>query len=132
MAEGFTYAAATEILKSKITSSTYVCLSTTTPTKTGANFTEPAASTGYSRKAFGSVNSSKTAQVTNSEIIFLFESLEDVGSITHVGLATSLTATPFLIAALDEPLTVTAGYVPLIRAKKFVVGLDKEALESYD
>lgn len=132
MAEGFTYSAATDILKSKITSGTYVCLSTTTPTKTGSNFTEPAASSGYSRKTFGTVDSGKTAQIANSDIIFLFEALEDVGSITHVGLASSATGTPFLIAALESPLTVSAGYVPLIRAHKLVVGLDKETLDAYE
>ena len=133
MAEGFTTSKATEILTSNITPNTYICLSSTTPTKTGSNFSEPAVSAGYIRKAIGPLNTSKEAQIANDEIIFIFEALEDCGSITHLGLADSnvIGSRVFLVAKLTNPMTVGAGYVPLIRKNKLVIGLDKEKLEAY-
>ena len=130
---GFTRNKATSILQTAIKSSTYVALSTTTPTETGANFTEPPASTGYVRQAFGEVNTTISGQVANKNIIFLFEALADCGSITHVGLSDTNTrgSTVFLMAELLAPLSVAAGYVPLIRANQFIIGLDKEELEAY-
>ena len=133
MATGFTRAKASEILMDVITSNCYVALSTTTPTATGENFTEPSATNGYKRHAFGGVNVSIPGQVANSEIIFLFEATGDCGSVTHVGLSNSSSRGDpvFLIAELSAPLSIYAGYVPLIRAKSFIIGLDKEVLESY-
>lgn len=132
MAEGFTYTEAKAILTERITEDTYVGLSSTTPNKDGGNFSEPAKSTGYVRAKFGPLNTDKPAQIANKNIIFVFEALEDCGSITHVGLFKSETApTPFLVARLTAPLTVGAGYVPLIRANRLVIGLDKETLDVY-
>ena len=133
MAVGFTESAASSILASKIKATTYVALSTTEPTKTGSNFTEPPASAGYARAKFGEVNTSISAQVTNNEYIFMFEALASCGTITHVGLSEngSRGGAVFLMGELTTPITVGVGYVPLIRPKKFIVGLDKEALESY-
>lgn len=133
MAEGFTTSRATKILTSNITTKTYVCLSSTTPTKTGGNFSEPAETAGYVRKAIGPLNTSIAAQIANDEIVFIFEALEDCGSITHLGLADSnvIGSEVFLTAKLTNALSVGAGYVPLIRKNKLVIGLDKEALESY-
>lgn len=133
MAEGFTRTRASKILADNIKATTYVALSTTTPDENGGNFSEPAAASGYTRKAFGTVNTTVPAQITNAEIIFIFESLEDCGSATHVGLCDTPTrgTDPFLVAELVNPITIGAGYVPLIRAKKLVIGLDKEALEAY-
>lgn len=133
MAEGFTTSKATEILTSNITTRTYICLSSTTPTKTGSNFSEPAEKSGYTRKPIGRLNTSIAAQIANDEVIFIFEALEDCGSITHIGLADSnvIGSKVFLVAKLTNPLTVSAGYVPLIRKNKLVIGLDKEALEPY-
>ena len=133
MAEGFTTSKATEILTSNITTKTYICLSSTTPTKTGSNFSEPAEKAGYVRKPIGPLNTSIEAQIANDEIVFIFEALEDCGSITHLGLSDSnvIGSRVFLVARLTNPLTVGAGYVPLIRKNKLVIGLDKEALEPY-
>lgn len=134
MAEGFTTSRATQILTSNITSRTYVCLSSTTPTKTGSNFSEPAEKAGYIRKSIGPLNTSIEAQIANDEIVFIFEALENCGSITHIGLSDSnvIGSSVFLVAKLTTPLTVGAGYVPLIRKNKLVIGLDKEALEPYE
>lgn len=132
MAQGFTRTAATSILVSRINNLTYVALSTTTPNEDGGNFTEPSPSHGYKRNRFGSINTSIPGQVTNDEIIFLYESTGE-DSITHVGLSDKEErgTNVFLMAQLLTPLTVSAGYVPLIRAKNFIIGLDKEELEAY-
>ena len=133
MAEGFTTSKATEILTKNITTRAYICLSSSTPTKTGGNISDPAEKTGYIRRPIGPLNTSIAAQIANDEIVFLFESLEDCGSITHLGLADSnvIGSKVFLMAKLTNPLTVGAGYVPLIRKNKLVIGLDKEKLEPY-
>lgn len=134
MAQGFTRARATKILTDNIKeTTTFIALSTTTPDENGGNFTEPPTSAGYTRRAFGPVNTSIQGQVANRDIIFVFEATEDCGSVTHVGLCDSSTrgSTPFLVGKLTNPITVGAGYVPLIRANKLVIGLDKEALEAY-
>lgn len=128
---GFTREAASAILSTWINSETYVCLSTTTPDVNGDNFTEPSQINGYERQRFGPTLLDIPGQVANSNIIFLFEATGDCGSITHVGLAKTDVSKPFLIAQLTTPLTVAKGYVPLIRAKQFIVGLDRETLEAY-
>ena len=131
MATGFTRETATSILSSWINSNTLVCLSTTTPDMNGDNFTEPSAANGYARHTFGPTLLDVPGQVANAQVIFLFEATGDCGSITHVGLARNYESKPFLVAQLSSPLSVAKGYVPLIRAKQFVIGLDKDTLEAY-
>lgn len=133
MATGFTRARASAILAGQIKSTTYVALSTTTPTVTGGNFTEPPTSAGYVRKALGVLDTSITAQIANKDYVFIFEALSDCGTITHVGLSDSLSrgSEVFLIGELATPIKVGTGYVPLIRPWKLKVGLDKAALEAY-
>ena len=132
MATGFTRSKATQILSSTLMNS-YVCLSTTTPDEHGNNFTEPSQANGYKRHQIGTLDTTIQGQVANQDIIFLFEATGDCGSVTHVGLSSEADwgAKPFLMAQLLAPLSITAGYVPLIRAHNFVVGLDKENLEPY-
>ena len=133
MATGFTRWAADHILYSWINSQTYVGLSNTTPDEDGNNFSEPYADTGYQRQQFGAVNTRIPGQIANGNIIFMFEAIESMGSFTHVGLfdAEKDWQKPFLVAQLSSPLTVNAGYVPLIRAEQFIIGLDKDYLEGY-
>ena len=125
MASGFTYAKALSILQTHIKSGTYVCLSTTTPDLSGSNFTEPAASAGYVRQKIGDIQSSGQAQISNKNIIFLFEALADCGTITHIGLSDSegRGSGVFLVAELSSPVSVPSGYVPLIRAGNLKIGL---------
>lgn len=132
MATGFTRAEATSILES-VVKGAYVALSTTTPAADGSNFNEPSGTTGYQRQEFGTLDTSILGQVANSNIIFLFEAVQDVGSVTYVGLSTGiLPGDPvFLMVKLPNPVPITAGYVPLIRPRKFIIGLDKSSLESY-
>ena len=133
MAQGFTRTRASKILADNIKTDTYIALSTTTPDENGGNFAEPPTASGYSRQKFGDINTSVKAQVANKGIIFLFEATEDCGSITHVGLSDSKDrgGIVFLTGKLTNPITVGAGYVPLIRARKLVIALDKEAIEPY-
>lgn len=128
---GFTNSKANDILKSAIPSTTYVGLSTTTPNDSGGNVSEPAASTGYSRKQIGTLDYSINKQIANKEYIFLFECLASAGTAVSVILASSASGTPFFSADLTSPLTMNAGYVPLIRPWKLKIGLDKSALDSY-
>jgi hypothetical protein len=130
----FTRAKASSILASNINSGVYIGLSTTTPTVTGGNFSEPSFAAGYERSQFGTVDSSKQAQVANGAIIFFNETLgEGWGTITHFGLFSNKSdTTPFFVGELTSPLTIGAGYVPIFRAHQLVIGLDRGALESYD
>ena len=89
MAQGFTRARATKILTDNIKTDTYIALSTTTPNENGGNFTEPPTENGYVRAKFGTINSVIPAQITNADIIFIFEALADCGSVTHIGLCDS-------------------------------------------
>ena len=132
MATGFTRKKATDMLRSAMAGK-YVALSTTTPDQDGANFTEPPSTAGYQRQSIGALDDKISGQIANASIIFLFEATGDCGSITHVGLSDSSVrgSDVFLVAQLSQPLSVSAGYVPLIRAHGFVVGLDKASLDDY-
>lgn len=125
MASGFTYEKALSILQTHIKSGTYVCLSTTEPNLDGGNFTEPPTSAGYIRQVIGPIAASGQAQISNQQIIFLFEATADCGTITHIGLSDSGSrgGTVFLVAQLTNPVSVGSGYVPLIRAGNLKIGL---------
>lgn len=129
----FTTSQATSILQSVIKSTTYIGLSTTTPTAAGGNFTEPSSASGYVRAKFGDQDASKSAQIANGAIIFFNESLgAGYGTVTHFGLFSSASGgTPFFIGELDSAMSISAGYVPIFRKQQLVIGLDKDYLESY-
>ena len=129
---GFSPERATSTLTSNIRATTYVGLSSTTPAADRSNFTEPAASTGYARAQIGTINSSKSGQVANDEIIFCFEATAAVGQLTYLGLFDTKTGgKPFFTAELTRPISVAANTVPLIRKNQLVVALDKDAIEAY-
>lgn len=132
MATGFTRAEASDILKEEI-ESCCVALSTTTPTADGGNFNEPSMSTGYQRQNIGKLDTSIQGQISNDKTIFLFEATADIGSVTYLGLSDSIVDGDevFLMVELTSSLTISAGYVPLIRRHCLVIGLDKDALEAY-
>lgn len=103
-----------------------------TPAADRSNFTEPAASTGYARAQIGTINTSKSGQVANDEIIFCFEATAAVGQLTYLGLFDTKTGgKPFFTAELTSPISVAANTVPLIRRNQLVVALDKDAIEAY-
>lgn len=103
-----------------------------TPAADRSNFTEPAASTGYARAQIGTINTRKSGQVANDEIIFCFEATAAVGQLTYLGLFDTKTGgKPFFTAELTSPISVAANTVPLIRRNQLVVALDKDAIEAY-
>ena len=123
---------ANEILNSLFQKSYYIGLSTTTPTVTGSNFTEPAASTGYKRIQLSNMGTASDGQIKTTDYIFMFEALSDVGTVTHFGIFTALSVstapTPIFWGELNTPLEVTTGKVPLIRTGDLKIGLGKETL----
>lgn len=129
----FTTSQATSILQSVIKSTTYIGLSTTTPTAAGGNFTEPGSATGYARAQFGPQDASKSAQIANAAIIFFNESLGNgYGTVTHFGLFSSASGgTPFFVGELTPAMSIGSDHVPIFRKQQLVIGLDKAALDSY-
>lgn len=128
----FTTSKANSILQSAIPSTCYIGLSTTTPTAAGGNFTEPGSAAGYARPQFGTQDTSITAQIANGAIIFFNETLASWGTVTHFGLFTSASGgTPFFIGELTAAMSIGSGYVPIFRKQALVIGLDKDALDSY-
>lgn len=99
-------------------------LSTTTPTVTGGNVTEPASSTGYKRMTLSAMGSASDGQIQNSDIIFFPESLASWGTITHFVIYSS--GSVIFYGALDSSVTVPSGYVPIFRAGALKVALDKD------
>lgn len=129
---GFTNAKAMSILTGAIKPTTYIGLSTKTPDDVGGNVSEPAESTGYTRRLFGPLDTSKTRQIANKDYIFLFECLETISqNAVSIILSDSAAGTPFFSADLKTPVPLQKGYVPLIRPWKLKVGLDKTELETY-
>ena len=122
---------ANEILTSLFSKSYYIGLSTTTPTVTGSNFTEPATSTGYKRVQLSNMGTASDGQISTADYHFLFEALSDIGTVTHFGIFTGGTrgsGTPIFWGELNTPLNITTGKVPLIRTGDLKIGLDKDVL----
>jgi hypothetical protein len=132
---GFTRDRASSILAEQM-ANVYVGLSTATPNENGVGFAEPSASNGYERAEFGSdgMTTEIKAQIANKKIIFFNESIEGgYGTVTHFGLFSSKKGgTPFFTGELNAPMTIPAGYVPIFRAYKLKIGLDKDYLENYE
>ena len=116
-----------------LASTCYIGLSTTTPTSTGDNFTEPSEANGYAKVLIGNYNQSNTMLMeaasggsisnTNS-IIFFPEALASWGTITHFGIFTSKSSsTPIMWGALSSSITVPSGYIPIFRAGALTVSL---------
>lgn len=120
----------------------YIGLSTTTPTATGGNFTEPAIPEGavddegqaitvneYQRVSLEDViGTAANAIIKNSGIIF-FNEAENYGwgTITHFGIFTSKTgSTPIFWGELSSPVEVPQNYIPIFRAGKLQIGLDQD------
>lgn len=64
----------------------WIGLSTTEPTVSGTNFSEPASGTGYARKQISGLAASTGGVVTNGTILSFAESTASQGTITHYGL----------------------------------------------
>ena len=120
---------ANSILNDIFSKNYYIGLSTTTPTASGGNVTEPSSSSGYRRAQLSSMGTASDAQIQNTDIIYMGESLSDWGTITHFCIFTSASGgTPIFYGQLTNAVTVPTGYVPIFRANAIKVGLDKETL----
>lgn len=120
---------ANTILNDIFSKNYYIGLSTTTPTTSGGNVTEPSSSSGYRRAKLTSMGTASDAQIQNTDIIYMGESLSDWGTITHFCIFTQETGgTPIFYGQLTNSVNVPTGYVPIFRANAIKVGLDKETL----
>ncbi len=86
--------------------------------------------TGYTRQEIGTLNTDIYGQIANKDIIFMFECTGGAATATHFGLFSG--STMIFYGALSTQLPISDGYVPLIRARNLVIGLDKEQLDPYD
>lgn len=88
--------------------------------------------TGYARGVVSGWDTSKSRQIANNGIIFMFECLSSLGTFTHFGCFNAASGgTMTYYGELTGSVTVNAGYVPLIRKNELIIGLDKDTLESY-
>jgi len=126
---GFVESRANTILNETFAKTYYLGLSTTQPTTTGGNVTEPTSASGYKRAQLSSMGTATNAQIQNTDIIYMGESLSDWGTITYFCIYTSASGgTPIFYGELTEAVAVPSGYVPIFRAGAIKVGLDKDTL----
>lgn len=127
---GFVTNRANTILNETFAKTYYLGLSTTTPTSSGGNVTEPSSANGYKRAQLSAMGTANNAQIQNTDIIYMGESLAEWGTITHFCIYTSASGgTPIYFGALTSNVAVPSGYVPIFRAGAIKVGLDKSALD---
>lgn len=113
----------------------YVGLLYSEPADGGA-VNEPAISTttGYARGIVQGWDTSKSRQIANNSIIFMFECLQDLctnGNFTHFACFSSATGgTPDYYGELVGEVNVRMGYVPLIRKHEMIIGLDRTVLDT--
>ena len=126
----------------------YMGLSTTTPTQTGTNFTEPL-DQNYERIYIGSsiqegsnfpfeylepAESGATQmynQVANKYEIHFNTATANWGTITYVGIFSAKTGGQLIAyTPLTTPLTVNQGYIPTILKHAAVISIDAEILDS--
>lgn len=88
---------------------------------------------GYARGIIQNWNTTKSAQVANDSIIFMFEALQDYGDFSYFGLFSAATGGSLTYTGklTGGGVSVGNGTVPLIRTRELIIGLDKVALESY-
>ena len=128
----FTTGSAQSILAANV--GNYIGLLYEEPSEDGSTFDEPAISTttGYTRGVISGWDKSKSKQIANDAIIFMFECLSDLGTFTHFALFSSANGSSMkYYGELTGEVTVDKGYVPLIRKQELIIGLDKSSLESY-
>lgn len=107
----------------------YVGLSSTAPTATGGNITEPTGN-GYSRALLGSYSQSLTQLMgaaangvaQNAKTVKFDEATGDWGTLTHMVLYSAENGGTFLaFAPLTAPITPTAGKIPIIRVGNLTI-----------
>lgn len=105
----------------------YVALSTTTPTKTGTNVSEPSGN-GYKRVAVtnnaSSFPNASNGTKSNGTVITFPEATGAWGTVTHFVVYDSLTAGNALVyGALTTAKTIESGDTPSFSAGALTVGL---------
>lgn len=108
----------------------YLALSSTEPTKSGENVTEPEEN-GYERVAISRFVSSvalnsdgSTFEITNNKEIHFTEATGDWGVITHFAIYSNKTGgTPLYVGALTEAIHPTANTVALIKVGQLKITL---------
>lgn len=112
----------------------YIALSSTEPNVAGGGVTEPVGN-GYSRTVFGANGSNSELSkavinadgvLTNNEIIYFGEATGNWGTLTHYCLFSSASGGSLLAyGELKNPITPTAGTVPLIRVGEIKITLSR-------
>lgn len=94
----------------------YIGLSTTEPTMSGANVSEPSASAGYGRVLLESLSAPVNGVVTNTANINFEESTASWGTVTHfVIYDAEIDGNLLMYGALSTPRVVEAATVMTIR-----------------
>lgn len=96
----------------------YIGLSTTTPTLTGTNVTEPSAGAGYARVELTNLSAPSGGVVTNNQAINFNESTANWGTITHFVIYDSDTVgggNLLMYGALSTPRSVEAATIMTIK-----------------
>lgn len=94
----------------------YIGLSTTEPTMTGANVSEPSASAGYGRVLLENLSAPVNGVVTNTANINFEESTASWGTVTHfVIYDAEIDGNLLMYGALSTPRVVEAATVMTIR-----------------
>ena len=78
-------------------------------------------------------DTSKDRQIANKHLILMFEAREALGTkvFTHFGLYDkSSGGTLKFYGELANPLTVSAGYVPLVRAFELIIAMDVDEIDT--
>ena len=116
---------------STIFQNSYIGLATndTVPDVNGGNITEPSPSAGYARHKLTEMSVPDDGQIHNKEIIFMGESLDSWGTITHLIVSKTETGNVIFHAPLNTAVAVPAGYVPIFRKGALIVGIDKDTLD---
>ena len=95
----------------------YIGLSTSEPTATGTNVTEPSSAAGYARVQLTNLSEPVNGEVSNSQAIDFEESTASWGTVTHFVIYDSATGGNLLMyGALSFPRTVESATIMTIRA----------------
>ena len=134
MANGQICRAQANSFLSTIFSNSYLGLSTTAPDVNGGNVSEPPKSAGYSRHKLTTeeMEAPKDGQIYNKQAIFMGESIESWGTITHLIVSKTLDGAVIFHAPLNAPVPVPDGHVPVFRKGALIVGIDKDSLDIPD
>ena len=122
----------------------YIALFTGAPTDSGGysgleptiDNTATGVNGGYKRGVIGGSSgwdTSKDRQIANKNLILMFEAREALGTktFTHFGLFDQASGgTLKFYGELATPLTVSAGYVPLVRAFELIIAMDVDEIDT--